>query len=117
MRLARSETGLSLPVKYFNDLSKAVLLLWIVCVIYVVCLSCFPVCSLLPCGHLALVCGVYCEFVSFPIGYLGQVWYLIVSIPDTCCLFYFHKIGPISRLYCDHWKLLSSFLRFVFTKR
>ena len=23
-----------------------------------------------------------CVFVTFPCGYLGQVWYLIVSIPD-----------------------------------
>ena len=36
---------------------------------------------------LALVCGVYCEFV-IPIGILGQVWYLIVSIPDLCALSY-----------------------------
>ena len=28
------ETGLSTPVKYFTDCSKAVLLLWIICVIY-----------------------------------------------------------------------------------
>ena len=27
-----------------------------------------------------------CEFVPFPIGILGQVWYLIVSIPDLCTL-------------------------------
>ena len=33
----RHETGLSPPVKYFNDGSKAVLLLWIICVIYVFC--------------------------------------------------------------------------------
>ena len=26
-----------------------------------------------------LVCGV---FVTFPYGVLGQVWYLVVSIPD-----------------------------------
>ena len=38
---------------------------------------------------LALVCGVYCEFVTFPFGILGQVWYLIVSIPDLCILTYF----------------------------
>ena len=38
---------------------------------------------------LDLVCGVYCEFVTFPIGILGQVWYLIVSIPDLCTLTYF----------------------------
>ena len=34
---------------------------------------------------LALVC-VYCDFVTFQIGILGQVVYLIVSIPDHCCL-------------------------------
>ena len=28
------------------------LLLWIICVIYVLCLSCFRDCLLLPCGHL-----------------------------------------------------------------
>ena len=26
--------------------------MWIICVIYVLCLSCFRVCLLLPCGHL-----------------------------------------------------------------
>ena len=31
----------------------------------------------------------YCVFVIFPYGLLGQVWYLIVSIPDLCPLFYF----------------------------
>ena len=40
---------------------------------------------------LALVCDVYCDFVTFSFGILGQVWYLIVSIPDPCCLSYFHK--------------------------
>ena len=29
------------------------------------------------------------EFVTFPIGILGQVWYLIVLIPDLCTLTYF----------------------------
>ena len=37
---------------------------------------------------LALVCGVCCE-CHFPMGILGQVWYLIVSIPDLCTLTYF----------------------------
>ena len=32
---------------------------------------------------LALVC-------DFPIGILGQVWYLIVSIPDLCTIAYFY---------------------------
>ena len=30
-----------------------------------------------------------CVFVTFPCGILGQVWYLIVSIPDLCRLSYF----------------------------
>ena len=34
---------------------------------------------------LALVCGVYCEFVTFPL----VSWYLIVLIPDLCTLTYF----------------------------
>ena len=32
-----------------------------------------------------LVCDVYCEFVTLPFGFLGWVWYLVVSIPDPCC--------------------------------
>ena len=30
-----------------------------------------------------------CVFVTFPYGILGQVWYLMVSIPDHCHLSYF----------------------------
>ena len=30
-----------------------------------------------------------CEFVTFPCGVLGQVWCLIVSIPDLCTFTYF----------------------------
>ena len=43
---------------------------------------------------LALVCDVYCGFVTFSFGILGEVWYLIVSIPDHCCLFYLCKVTP-----------------------
>ena len=32
---------------------------------------------------------VACVFVTFLFGVLGQVWYLIVSIPDLCLLPYF----------------------------
>ena len=38
---------------------------------------------------LALVCGVLVVVCYFPIGILGQVGYLIVSIPDLCTLTYF----------------------------
>ena len=40
---------------------------------------------------LALVGDVYCIFVTFPCGFLGQVWYLIVSFPDVSLLSFFHK--------------------------
>ena len=30
-----------------------------------------------------------CVFVTFPCGVLGQMWYLIVLIPDLCRLSYF----------------------------
>ena len=32
----------------------------------------------------SLVCDDSLCFVTFPCGVLGQVWYLIVSIPDLC---------------------------------
>ena len=48
---------------------------------------------------LALVCDVYCDFVTFPFGILGQVWYLIVSIPDPCCLSYFDALRPIQSFF------------------
>ena len=36
-----------------------------------------------------LVCDVILRFVTFPCDALGQVWYLIVSIPDLYPLPYF----------------------------
>ena len=33
-----------------------------------------------------------CVIVTFPFAILGQVWYLIVSIPDLCPLSYFHSV-------------------------
>ena len=80
--------------KYFTDRSKAVLLLWIICVIYVLYFSCVGVCSWLPCGHLLgngwpLGSCLWYVFVTFPCGILGQVWYLIASIPEFCRLSYF----------------------------
>ena len=44
---------------------------------------------------LALVGDVFCIFVTFPCGILGQVWYLIVSRPDICHLFTFKIVHPI----------------------
>ena len=39
---------------------------------------------------LALFCVMFsCVFATFPYGVLGQVWYLIVSIPELCLLFHY----------------------------
>ena len=66
-----------------------------------VCYAFVRVCLYVPCGHLLgkgrpLVSRLWCLTVSlsFFIGILGQVWYLIVSIPDLCTLTYFN--------YCFH---------------
>ena len=45
---------------------------------------------------LALVCSVLLGVCHFPIGILGQVWYLIVSIPDLCTLTYFIHVSTTS---------------------
>ena len=72
----KHDLGLSPPVKYFTDRSKAVLLLWIFyvfvlsCVCYVLCASVY-MCFVVTCWEradlLALVCGVFCAFVTFPL--------------------------------------------------
>ena len=40
-----------------------------------------------------------CVFVNFPCDILGQVWYLIVSIPDLCRLSYFHTFTVLIIYY------------------
>ena len=73
---------------YFVDLLRFVLS----CVCYVF----VGVCLYVLCGHLLgkgwpLGSRLWCLLwvCHFPIGILGQVWYLIVSIPDLCTLTYF----------------------------
>ena len=60
-----------------------------------VCYAFVRVCLNVPCGHLL---GKGCPIGSrlwclgdchFPIGIPGQVWYMIVSIPDLCALTYY----------------------------
>ena len=46
---------------------------------------------------LAVLCVMlYCVFVTFPCGFLGQVWYLIVSIPDLYLITYFNQYISLS---------------------
>ena len=109
-------------VKYFTDRSKAVLLLWI---FYVFVLSCFcyvfvRVCLYVLCGHLLgkgwpLGSRLWCLLwvCHFPIGILGQVWYLIVSIPDLCTLTYFGmvrlwEVRYLKYTYTVHWQFGDS---------
>ena len=64
-----------------------------VCLVFVMLFASVQCCLEVTCWEradlLALVCDVNCVFVTFPCGILGQVWYLIVSIPDLCRLSYF----------------------------
>ena len=66
VRFVQRETGLSPPVKYFTDRSKAVLFLWIVhvffCLVFAMPLyASFYLCRVVTCFEradlLALVCG------------------------------------------------------------
>ena len=70
----------------------------LLCFCSVLCLLCFVRAFLyVLCGHLLgkgwpLGSRLWCLLwvCHFPIGILGQVWYLIVSIPDLCTITYFH---------------------------
>ena len=46
---------------------------------------------------LAPVCGVFLLVCHFRISILGQVWYLIVSIPDLCALTYSELIQTLTK--------------------
>ena len=45
-------------------------------------------------------------FVTFPCGILGQVWYLIVSIPDLCYLFYVTHVFSRTSLDFSYVKVM-----------
>ena len=72
----------------------------LLCFCSVLCLLCFVcVCLYVLCGHLLgkgwpLGSRLWCLLwvCHFPIGILGQVWYLIVSIPDLCTLTYYENV-------------------------
>ena len=89
----------------------------LLCFCSVLCLLCFVrVCLYVLRGHLLgkgwpLGSRLWCLLwvCHFPIGILGQVWYLIVSIPDLCNLTYFYNeicrlcyIVLIEFIRCSH---------------
>ena len=56
---------------------------------------------LMPCSHLlVLVCDVLLWNCHFSIGILGQVWCLIVLIPDLYRLSYFGWLFSLARVVC-----------------
>ena len=89
-----SETGLGPPVKYFNwPFQGGTSLVDRLCYFYIVfvMLSRLLIAALWsPAGKgltswLSFVV-LNCAVLTFPFGILGQVWYLIESIPDFCPL-------------------------------
>ena len=76
----------------------------------VLCLLCLCaylfICALCYCREradlLALVCGVKLCVCHFPIGTLGQVWYVIVLIPDICTLPNFKRNVSFLNCSCKH---------------
>ena len=68
------------------------ILLWIISPLCFVFVHCSHVVTCLEMAYLLdfLYMLFYCAFVTFPCGVLGQVWCLIVSVPDLCLLSYFH---------------------------
>ena len=99
------------------------MLIFYVFVLSCVCYVFVRVCLYVLCGHLLgkgspLSSRLWCLLwvCHFPIGILGQVWYLIVSIPDLCTLTYFNKFFHtssqmgISSIRCvleESWKANS----------
>ena len=53
------------------------------------------------------MCDVFLCFVTFRYGVLGQVWYLIVSIPDICYLPYFQD-RLLNGLFSDSTSVLEA---------
>ena len=96
MRLARRETGLSPPVKYFTDRSKAVLLLWIFYVFSALCLLClctrlfiFALWSSAGKGLTSWLSFVVsnCEFVTFPLVSWVRCGIFILSVKYQFSIF------------------------------
>ena len=63
-------------------------------------------------GLTSWLCVMF-DCVTFSCGILGQVWYLIVSIPDLCRLSYFQdKLSPnVDQTYC---RRLQGFIKLPF---
>ena len=89
--------------------------MFLFCLVFAVSLCasvhvCFVVACWEGAGLLALVCGALLWICRFPIGVLGQVWSLIVSIPDLCTFTYFNLLRISIEFLIDQNKLLHPFI-------
>ena len=82
-----------------------------------VCYAFVSVWLFVPCGHLLgkglpLGSRLWCS----TIGNLGQVWYLIVSIPDLCTLTYLdnHTRCRLDKLWLHPFKIYNLVIRCIF---
>ena len=108
VRMVHCLTGLSPPVKHFywsfqGDASFVDHLCYFCLVLLCFHAHLFVDALWSPAGNgqiswLSFVMS-YFDVVTFPIGILGQVWCLIVSLPDLCPLSYFY-IFPLLLLMC-----------------
>ena len=78
VRLVRRQTGLSPPVKYFTDCSKAVLLLWIFYAFSVLCLLCLCA-RLFMCALWSLAGKGLTSWLSFVVSNCESVTFPLVS--------------------------------------
>ena len=84
-----------------------------------------PFCLVVTCWERADVLALlyvifYCVFVTFPCHVLGQVWYLIVLIPDLCLFTYMRCLSLIDikviwqlSLGCLLMRIIANFLRYT----
>ena len=95
----------------------------LLCFCSVLCLLCFVrVCLYVLRGHLLgkgwpLGSPLWCLLwvCHFPIGVLGQVWYLIVLIPDLCNLTYFHTVDY--RQFTWYIVIITNTFKYLLWKR
>ena len=80
---------------------------WLICYLCLVFvkLSCLFIAALWSPGGKGLTSWLlfvmsYSDFVTFPCGIQGQVWYLIVLIPDLCSLSCFVVYGGFEFSHC-----------------
>ena len=88
------ETSLSPPVRVIFLVLRFLIFLFIRCSLVV---TCWERAKLLALLYVMFYCVSLC-FVTFPSGVLGQVWCLILSMPDLCHISYFEplKTGSLS---------------------